>query len=153
MEEWRGVQDFGNGYYEVSNKGRYRSLDRYVKSGRGNGTRLLKGRIKKLHYRGRYLFASITVERECRSIYIHRLVARAFPEICGEWFEGCEVDHINTDISDNRAENLRVVTKTENANNPLTKKHLRDATTKWLKENGHPLKGKHLNEEKKEKRR
>lgn len=45
---------------------------------------------------------------------VHRLVAKAFPEICGEWFEGCEVDHRNGIKWDNRAENLRVCTHQQN---------------------------------------
>ena len=66
-----------------------------------------------------------------RGVYINgkewkvaRLIAKTFPEICGELFEGCEIDHVNTIRTDDRAENLRVCTHSENQNNPLTKKHL-----------------------------
>lgn len=44
---------------------------------------------------------------------IHILVAKAFPEICGEWFEGCVVHHKNYDTKDNRAENLMVCSRKE----------------------------------------
>ena len=50
--------------------------------------------------------------------HVHRAVAELFipnPE------NKPEVDHINTDRHDNRAENLRWVTKKENANNTLSK--------------------------------
>lgn len=45
--------------------------------------------------------------------FLHILVAKAFPEICGKWFEGCEVHHKNKNPLDNRASNLMVVTKEE----------------------------------------
>ena len=44
---------------------------------------------------------------------IHILVAKAFPEVCGEWFEGCVVHHINHNSLDNRAINLKVCSRQE----------------------------------------
>lgn len=43
----------------------------------------------------------------------------------GEIPEGYEIDHINGDRMDNRLENLRIVTHTENLNNPITKERLK----------------------------
>lgn len=48
--------------------------------------------------------------------YAYRLVARAFPEICGEWFDGCEVHHLDENSSNDRADNLRVVSIEEHHN-------------------------------------
>lgn len=44
---------------------------------------------------------------------IHVLVARAFPEICGEWFDGCHVHHKDHNPLNNRADNLQVMTAEE----------------------------------------
>lgn len=46
-------------------------------------------------------------------ILLHRLVARAFPEICGEWFEGCIVHHKDHDKDNNKADNLIIMSKIE----------------------------------------
>ena len=48
------------------------------------------------------------------------VIARTFPEICGEWFDGAEVDHINGCRVDDRPCNLKVVTHKANCRNPRT---------------------------------
>lgn len=57
-------------------------------------------------------------------VKISHLVAKAFPEICGEWFDGCEVDHVDTNRLNNNAYNLRVTDRTGNMGNPLTRRHV-----------------------------
>lgn len=52
------------------------------------------------------------------SVYIHRLVYELFVERVPDEME---IDHINTDIHDNRVENLRAVTKSGNMRNPITR--------------------------------
>ena len=44
-------------------------------------------------------------------LYVHILVAKGFPEICGEWFDGCEVHHKDGDVTNNNAANLQIVSK------------------------------------------
>lgn len=44
---------------------------------------------------------------------VHVLVAQAFPEICGEWFEGCHVHHKDQNPLNNKAENLLCLTPKE----------------------------------------
>lgn len=73
-------------------------------------------------------------------VLVHRLVYEAFN---GQIPEGMEIDHINTIKTDNRPENLRCVTKKENMNNPLTKKHFSEANKGRIAWN----KGKHHSEE------
>lgn len=94
----------------------------------------------KLHFGRGYLQATLSNDKNIKIICVHKLVAQAFPEICGEWFEGCVADHINTIRTDNRAENLRVCTQAENCNNPLTIENIR----KSKKGDKNPMYGKTL---------
>ena len=112
-EEWKPIAGYDN--YMVSNWGRVKSL---------NYKRTKKEKIinPSKHKKG-YLCLNLYKERNKIKIYVHRLVAKAFQDVCGEWFEGCEIDHLNTKRDDNRAENLRVCTKKENCNNPLSLRH------------------------------
>ena len=49
--------------------------------------------------------------------YVDTLVAKAFPEVCGLWFEGCHIQHKANDMENNKAENLRVMTVDEFVDN------------------------------------
>lgn len=69
----------------------------------------------------KYKFVALFKNGKGKIFSIHRLVAEAF--IPNPENKPC-VDHIDTDKSNNRVENLRWVTTAENANNPLTKKHV-----------------------------
>lgn len=61
--------------------------------------------------------------------YAHIEVAKAFPEICGEWYEGCEVHHKDGNRLNNEATNLLVCSKEEHSilHNELKSKKKFDA--------------------------
>lgn len=70
-----------------------------------------------------YLTVSLkTVEGQFLFFKYHRVIWYYFN---GEIPEGMEIDHINGIRDDNRLENLRLVTHTENVNNPITKERMR----------------------------
>lgn len=66
-----------------------------------------------------YILVGVQKPKETQ-IRVHRLVYETY---IGDIPQGYEIDHINTIKTDNRLENLRCVTRKENANNPLTRKH------------------------------
>lgn len=126
QEVWKPIDGF-EGLYEVSNLGRVKSLDRYVDNGHGS-TRLAKGRILKPQLvMGGYLQVVLCKDGKQTIFKVHRLVAKAFQDICGQFIEELDVDHINTIRTDNRAINLRWCTRKENCNNQLSRKHYSDA--------------------------
>ena len=129
-DKWKEIEGY-EGYYMINPDGVVKSLERYVKQ--GNHLRYVPGRIKGISSGGTIGYPCVTLckNRKSRAIPIHILLARAFlPNPENKPF----VDHINTDRSDYRLENLRWVTARENANNPLTLKHYRENTyTKEVK--------------------
>ena len=64
-----------------------------------------------------YVYISINY-KQCLA---HRIIWEAFN---GKIPDGMQIDHFNTIRNDNRLDNLRLVSNKENANNPLTKKHM-----------------------------
>lgn len=112
-EIWRPVTGF-EGRYEVSSKGRVRSLDRIVHV-KGQSDRKKKGVLLKPGIKDNG-YLQVCFEGYSNK-YVHRLVAEAFLEKPDGTYE---IDHINTDRTDNRVENLRWVNRTQNNLNPKT---------------------------------
>ena len=112
---WRDVKGY-EGIYMVSNYGEVKSLDRFVRT-KGNSVRKIKGALLKQRTNvWGYYQVGLHFDGKIKLCSVHRLVAFAFPEICGEWFEGAEVNHKNEIKTDNRAENIEWCTKHYNIN-------------------------------------
>lgn len=106
-EEWRDIPGY-NGHYKVSDMGRVRSTDRYKQTANGQvrfyHSRVLKpGRKKSGH-------VSVALGKG-NSVDVHRLVLLSFIGPCPE---GHEALHGNHTPDDNRLENLRWGTRSEN---------------------------------------
>lgn len=104
QEEWRPVVGY-EGYYEVSNLGRIRSLDRVCS---------LNSKIMpKRTYRGKILVQRVTKDGYCtlllckdgyhRGVRVHRIVAQAFIPNPNNL---PHINHKNEIKNDNRVENL-----------------------------------------------
>lgn len=107
MEIWRKIDSFDN--YEVSNLGNVKSLERRDSTGRLLKERILNPSTNTMGYK----ILGLKKENKNYTKQVSRLVAKAFPEICGEWFEGCQVHHKDHNPSNNCAENLIIVSQKE----------------------------------------
>ncbi len=112
METWKDIRGY-EGLYQISDLGRIRSLGRVVNA-KGNSKskkreRILTQEITVFGYCRVRLFNS---DGKAKHYAVHRLVAQEFignPE-------GFEINHKNEIKTDNRVENLEIVTSKQNCN-------------------------------------
>lgn len=114
----------------MSNKGRVRSVDRYITYINGN-VALTKGVIlscfkKKNGYISVDLYGA---DKKRSKHHVHRLVAEAFIENIHD--KPC-IDHINTIRDDNCVENLKWCTYSEKLNNKNTKVKMAEARKNYI---------------------
>jgi len=102
IEEWLDVKDY-EGWYQVSNLGNVRSVDRYISYSNGN-KRLQKGQILKLNEDKDGYHVVCLIKNGVRKIgKVHRLVSKAFlpdKQCCNQ------VNHIDGIKNNNVVTNL-----------------------------------------------
>lgn len=103
-EIWKDIPGYET-YYQISNFGNVRSLDRYY-----NG-RKLKGKLLKLSP-NKFGYLRFTAKKDniTKTLHVHRIVLLTFNPINEEK----QVNHINGIKSNNRLENLEWCTDSEN---------------------------------------
>jgi hypothetical protein len=108
-EIWKDIVGY-EGIYQVSNLGRVKSLQRFVKL-KQNLNRIVRERILVPIKRDGYLVVNLSKNNYHKLYIIHRLVASSFiPNLENKK----EVNHINGVREDNRLENLEWCTRSEN---------------------------------------
>lgn len=115
-EVWKDIPDY-EGWYQVSNMGRIKSLDRQFSLQRicDHIPRILslKGQIIKASCKyGEYLMCHLKKNGTSKAVKYHRIVCTAFHENTENL---PEVNHINEVKTDNRADNLEWCTREYNA--------------------------------------
>ena len=115
-EVWQSIPGY-EGFYEASDQGRVRSLDRGCFQGAKNGSvkyHTLKGRVLSQFVGTKQigrLCVGLNRQGKKKKWDVHCVIARTF---IGPRPEGLEIDHVNGDFLDNRACNLEYVTSQEN---------------------------------------
>lgn len=138
IEEWRAVMD---GWpYEVSNLGRIRSVPRVIM--RADGRPLpIPRKILAVHPdNGGHLQIKLCDVNRYRHVTVHSLVAAAFH---GPRPEGLEIRHLDGDPTNNRVENLRYGTTSENMLDRV-RHGTHHLARKTHCPNGHPYSGDNL---------
>lgn len=108
-EIWSPVIGY-EGWYEISNFGRVRSLARIVRGRWGPVVR--QGVLLSLQKANkRYSKVSLSKDGVMTQHQVHRLVLLAF---IGEAPDGFECDHVDFDINNNELTNLRWISKQDN---------------------------------------
>ena len=113
LEHWKSIPNY-EGFYEVSNVGNVRSLDRYVTQKRNGNAYKIRQKSKPLkpHNNSGYYTVSLLKNGKQQTVGVHRLVARAF---IGKQKTGMLTCHNNGRSLDSRLSNLRYDTPKSNA--------------------------------------
>lgn len=109
-EQWKPIKGY-EGFYEVSDHGRVRSVDRVIPHRRSGQLRLKGKIIVQGTDEGRHMFARLCCEGTANQMYVHRLVLEAFVGPCPEGMEGL---HWDDDQKNNHLSNLRWGTRSDN---------------------------------------
>ena len=123
MEIWKKIEEIP--YLEVSNYGRFRSTDRTIQKIR-NGKPIMakyKGKLRQTSTDNNgYQKICVSSNGVVKAYVAHRLVAKYFLE---DFDPELEVDHIDDNRSNNKASNLRMVSRLENVRKPSTLEKMR----------------------------
>lgn len=110
MEIWKPIKGYEE-LYQVSNKGRVKSLDRYIGHRFEGKLRKHKGRVLKPSLWSGYRIVNLVKDKKRKTFQIHRLVAQAFLKNPDKL---PVVHHKDSNTLNNTVENLQWCTTREN---------------------------------------
>lgn len=123
MEIWKSIIGFE--YYEISDLGRVKSLSRKIKTGRGYRTTKDIILTNNIHKDG-YEFVNLYSDTKQFYRNVHQLVAIAFLNYIPNNYLDLVVDHKDNNPSNNKLDNLQIVTQRIN-----TSKDRKNKTSKY----------------------
>lgn len=113
-EKWRDIEGYEK-MYQVSNFGRVRTLN-YKRT---QQIRILSQTKKVIIAKDgtKNIYFIIGLYKNGHGVHrsVHRLVAAAFPEICGECKNGYDVHHLDHNTQNNNATNLKCLSKQQHS--------------------------------------
>jgi len=114
IEIWKDIPGY-EGIYQVSDLGRVKSVDREVMM-KGKYPYIKNGKIRKQFRYAGYFSLKLHNGSKFEAFKVHRLVAMAFLNHVSDGTHKLVVNHIDFNKSNNRADNLEIITQRENAN-------------------------------------
>lgn len=120
-EEWKDIPGW-EGLYCASNFGRFLALSRIVPKHHGHRRVEPHLLIPSIHRNG-YIKLTFCAGRKRKTVLAHRLVAMTF---IPNPYNKPTIDHIDRNRQNNKVENLRWCTLSENMHNELTVEHCRN---------------------------
>ena len=106
IEEWKVIDEFPN--YEISTKGNIRTKEYVDARNHIRQSKLLNKQVNNIGYE--YVILSNEIVKH-KTLTVHRLMAKTFLD---DYSDTLNVNHINGIKTDNRIENLEMVTHSEN---------------------------------------
>lgn len=112
-EQWKDIEGY-EGYYQVSNLGRVKSLDRYIDN-KGRRQFIRGVNLKPGKDRGGYSYV-ILQKNSKKTILLHKLVAQAF---LTNPYNKPQINHIDGNKQNNCVDNLEYCTPSENVRHAI----------------------------------
>lgn len=130
-EEWKNILGYEN-FYQVSNLGNVRSIERTFVNSRGEKRALVAGPIKAHGNHKGYSKVKLCGLSKRKNFFIHRLVAVAFLE---NPLNKEQINHVDGVKTNNKVENLEWATASENNKHAIAT-GLNLPPQAWIKING-----------------
>jgi len=115
-EHWKPVLNY-EGLYEVSDLGRIKSLQKMWIGGNG-GKHSHDGKLLSMPNVLGYPVVTLCKKGSRKMNYVHRLLWESFH---GKTENGIQIDHIDRNRSNNKIENLRIATRSQNQRNTISR--------------------------------
>ena len=112
MEQWKAIKDY-EGIYEISDQGRVKSIERNIMRSNGRNKPVSERILKPGKNHGGYYHISLSKKGLIKKYFVHALIWDHFGDRPRNGRK-LQIDHVNEIKTDNRIDNLQLLTQREN---------------------------------------